>query len=260
MRIYQQVRISFTEPHILYMHQREFSDDAFKYAKLYKHIRNRETYNWLCKTQNCMSMDILHKKYPTYNIYKYVEPTRIILTETLNTIAQLYSSADAYDFFCFINSSVNQLANGRKDVSIYDSKLPADYYMEDDILCNVLLRICMSGAKGSNSALIDLVNQISSNDNENSKITPHVRKLDKAQFFSDMSNVNQVMANKSRDVQVNGHNFFKSNIGYCTVTFDNNQLCYNGTPVDADLNIVNDIILLPPTIANAILYCNEHRN
>lgn len=70
LRIYQQIRISFTESHILFMHKRTFADDAFKHAKLYKAIRARETYKWLSRAQNRNALTILSQRYPEYNFYK----------------------------------------------------------------------------------------------------------------------------------------------------------------------------------------------
>lgn len=45
--VYNKPRISFTESLILYMHQRQISDNCFPYAKFYKFIRSREILKWV---------------------------------------------------------------------------------------------------------------------------------------------------------------------------------------------------------------------
>lgn len=79
LRIYQQLRITFTEPHILYMHRRQFSDDAFKHAHLYKSIRTRETYKWLAVSHNRTVLTELQQTYPHVNFYRYDYYTTMII-------------------------------------------------------------------------------------------------------------------------------------------------------------------------------------
>lgn len=250
------MRISFTEPHILYMHRRQFKDDAFKHARLYKYIRRRETYRWLAHQPNREMVDKLAVRHRLSNIefYNYVEPTRLILKQTLNAISQMYSSMDAYDTFNFINEQVIRLANGETDSPIYDPSLPTDYYMETDLMCPSILRVCFSGAKGSLDNLYSLAEKLMVNDNTTLITNNNVAELDKRNMFKQLSDVNQSMANKSREVQVNGHNFFKSNIGYDTISFDQGVLNYNGKQISKNLSFIHNTLLLPPDIANYITF------
>lgn len=254
MRIFQQVRISFTEPHILYMHQRKIKNDAFRHAVLYKYIRRREIYRWLSQQQNREMIDKLSARHSTIEFYRYVEPTRLILRQTLNAITQMYSSRDAYDFYNFINENIIHLANGDKTSSIYDSNLPSDYYMETDLMCSSIIRVCFSGAKGSLDNLYSLAEKLMVNDNTTSIMSMNIAKLDKQNMFKQLTSVNQSMANKSREVQVNGHNFFKSNIGYDTISFDGGVLNYNGKEISNNLSFIHHTLLLPPDIANYITF------
>lgn len=252
MRIFQQVRISFTEPHILYMHQRKFEDTAFKHAALYKYIRKRETYRWLSKQQNREMVEKLSLRHTGIDFYKYVEPTRLILKQTLNAITQIYSSQDAYDFYNFINENIIRISNGEKTSTIYDPNLPQDYYMETDLMCPSIIRVCFSGAKGSLDNLYSLAEKLMVNDNTTLITNTNIAKLDKRNMFKQLTDVNQSMANKSREVQVNGHNFFKSNIGYDTISFDGGVLNYNGQAISNNLSFIHSALLLPPDIANYI--------
>lgn len=254
MRIFQQIRISFTEPHILYMHQRKFGEDAFKHAKLYKYIRNRETYKWISQQQNIEMVEKLTVRHPSINFYQYIEPTRVILEQTLNAITQMYSSREAYDFYVFINREIIRLANGETDSPLYDPDLPQDYYMETNLLCPSIIRICFANAKGSIDNLYSLAEKLMINDNTTMITNNNIAKLDKRNMFKQLADVNQSMANKSREVQVNGHNFFKSNIGYDTISFDRGVLNYNGKAITDDLSFIHNTLLLPPDIANYITF------
>lgn len=197
-----------------------------------------------------------------------MEPTRTILKNTLNVITQLYSSREGYDFFNFINENALKLANYYQKSSdataataaaeptnnpLYDPNLPFEYIMEDNLLCDGILRICFSEARGSVESLISLAGKLSENDGT-TKFTTHIAPLDKAKLFNQLATANQVMANKSDEVPTNGHDFFLSNIGYDTITFDNGQLCYNGEKIYHSLDFVHDYLLLPPNVANAILF------
>lgn len=235
------------------MHRRRFSDTAFKHAALYKYIRRRETYRWLSQQQN---REMVEKLTARHNIdfYQYVEPTRQILKIALNSITQMYSSRDAYDFYNFINTEIIRLANGETDSPIYDPALPRDYYMETDLMCPSIIRVCFSGAKGSLDNLYSLAEKLMVNDNTTLITNTNVAKLDKRNMFRQLMDVNQSMANKSREVQVNGHNFFKSNIGYDTISFDGGVLNYNGKAISDDLSFIHNTLLLPPDIANYITF------
>lgn len=183
----------------------------------------------------------------------------------------MYSSRDGYDFFNFINQTVLHLANNgihgqasrspSSPSSIHDSmddpNLPYDYVMENDLLCDAVLRICFSEARGSIDTLVTLANTLWTNDGTTTIAGSPVAPLDKPKLFDQLAAVNQSMANKSKEVSVNGHNFFKSNIGYDTITFDNNRLCYNGKEIFDSLDFIHEYLLMPPEVANAILYCSN---
>lgn len=198
-----------------------------------------------------------------------MEPTRQILQTTLKVITHMYSSRDGYDFFNFINKTVLHLANNgihrpvsQSPTSLYDAMddpgLPYDYVMENDLLCDAVLRICFSEARGSIETLVTLANTLSTNDGTTAIEGSPVAQLDKPKLFEQLAAVNQSMANKSKEVSVNGHNFFKSNIGYDTITFDGGRLCYNGNEIFDSLDFIHEYLLMPPDVANAILYCDEN--
>lgn len=250
LRIYQQTRIAFTESHILYMHQRPLPVSC-PHKPLYDYIKARETIIWMNNNANSQSLNLLNKKYPHINFYDYVEPTRDILQKVLSLIIELHGSRAGYDFFTYINNKTLELANGIMN-DFHVNHLPNDYLMEDDMLCEPIIRACMSGAKGSIDT-IDLLCDVLMKNDQTTKITSHVAKLDRTQLFSKLDNLNRGMANNSKQVQVHGHNFFKSNIGYDMISFDNGCLCYHGKVIRERLDFISHILLLSPDIAATIL-------
>lgn len=181
----------------------------------------------------------------------------------------MYSSREGYEFFNFINESALQLANyyrksndsdtataAEPKNSLYDPNLPFEYIMKDDLLCEGILRICFSEARGSIESLILLAEKLTDNDGT-TKFNTHIAPLDKGKLFDQLTTANQVMANKSDEVPTNGHDFFLSNIGYDTISFDDGQLCYNGQKIYHSLDFIHDYLLLPPNVANAILFTKQ---
>lgn len=259
MLIYNKPRISFTESLILYMHQREIDDNCFPYSKFYKFLRTREIRAWLKKEHNRQMLIKMDKQYPEYNLIKYVEPTREILQKMLTYLPLIESSKCAYDFYNFINTNVLRLANGAKskqESPLYDPKLPCDYYMKDDILCESIIRICMSNAKGCLESLQIFADRLYNIDNT-TKLTTKITPNNKNFTISQSDVMSQTMANKSRQVAINGHNFFKSNISYDTLNFDNNKFKNNNIILLENINFLNPCLLLPPDICFALTFIDE---
>lgn len=254
--VYNQPRISFTESQILYMHQRNISDDSFPYARIYNFIKTRETRNWLLNEHNRQLLAKTHKIYPQYNIPKYVEPTRHILNMMLLFLPLIYSSRSAMDFYTFINKNVLELANGKKDSPLYDPNLPADYFMKGDIMCESIIRICLSNAKGSLESLFIFAQRVSEIDGS-TELTLNVAPINIDNLITQSDAIAQVFANKSRQVTINGHNFFKHNIGYDTINFDKNKFHINNLIMSEDLNFLHPCLLIPPMVAFMLTFLDD---
>lgn len=140
---------------------------------------------------------------------------------------------------------------GHTKLEIYDPEIGPDFHMKQDLLCEPILKICFSEAKGTIHTLASILNKLFSND-ETTKLTTHI--LNRAKLFHELAITNQTMADKSRAVRMNGHNFFKSNIGYSTISFDRQSLHYNGKQIYDNLDFVDSAIQLPPIIANITLF------
>lgn len=261
MLIYNQPRITFTESIILYMHRRDFDNNAFKYAKIYKWIRRRETYNWLSNVHNRNALERLAQRTRTdWNIFEYAEPTRLILTKTLTAIAMILGSQEAFKFYNCIRKHVLDLSNSIADTNnpLYDSKLPADYTMTDDLLNPTLLAICASESRGCIESYDIFTKQLYDLDGT-TKIGDNINTLtNESNFFSNVTNIMQTMAKKSRLVRVNGHNFFKATIGFETMSFHNHAqtIVYNNRCILHEFEMV-DCVLLPPYIAALLTFCSQ---
>lgn len=258
LRIYQQLRIGFTEPHILYMHKRKFQTDgnfSFPLAKIYNFIRDIEIRNWLSDGANLNMLRKFEEEFPDRDFRKYIEPTRKILHSVLNYIVQVHSDRDGYDFYNFINSNVLRLASGYTDSELYDPTMPQfDYTMGDNLLCDTILKIAFSEAKGSLESLYSLVTRLKDCDQTSTINAQYTSHVDRTKLFAEMTNAVVTMAKKSRDVPLNGHTFFRSSIGYDTISFRGNALCYGNHVISNSLDFTPNSILMPPLIAASITF------
>lgn len=261
LRIYQQVRISFSESHIIYMHRRRFASNAFKFAAYYNMIRDLEIKKWMTDRRNIVMLNKLQDEYPDYDFERYIEPTRNILKATLNGIIQIYSDRDGYEFYNFINEHVLRLASGRTDTPLYDPALRQfDYVMGDNLLCDTMLRSTFSEAKGSLEYLYSMLKKNKQCDNTTRIIAEYKAKVTRSELFNHMDTTVVSMAKKSRDVPLNGHTFFRTSIGYDTIGFNDDALTYNNTRIYPHLNLVPNSLLIPPEIAGYITNGIEWRN
>lgn len=262
MLIYQQPRITFTESLILYMHRRQFGN-TFRYAKLYKWIRRRETYQWLSNAHNRSAIERIAQKQTdkSWNAYSFAEPTRHILMQTLIAIAMVNGSREALWFYNFIQENVLRLANEKNSTEnpLYDPNLPADYTMSSDLLNESLMAICSSEARGCVESYDIFLRQLMDLDGSTDLSASTHNMKDEKSFFGNVTSIMQSMAKKSRLVRVNGHNFFKTTIGYETFSFhDHSQsLIYNGHCILHNFEML-DLILLPPHVAALLTFCPEY--
>lgn len=256
LRIYQQLRISFTESHILFMHTRRFADDAFRFAREYNLIREMEIERWWNDNRNVTMLQQLEANFPEYDFRRYVEPTAVILQSVLNYIVQAHSSRDGYNFYNEINEGVLKLAEGRTDTALYDPMLPQfDYVMGDNLLCDTAIRMTMSGARGTPEILFAYAMRLNGIDNT-TKITEYYEPLvDRERICDQMTNDMKVMARKAQDVPNNGHINFQSSIGYDTISFANNKLNYNDRVVCNTLDFMQNSVLIPPLVAATLTCC-----
>lgn len=234
-----------------------------------------ELWNVQRKSANNFFPDDIEKRY-SINLKHLVEPTRNVLDTTLWCIYFLYSSVDAFDFFNYINVNTLELSNSTgTDCLLYDPLLPNEYIMEDDILCEGILRTCMSEAKGSIANIHSLANILWKNEvrktwlglalcfrqflnplsfQQTTKITGASKRLDRGVLFKSLSDSLMAMAKASKTVPKNGHAYFKSNIMYDLMNFDNDQLNCGGKTICPHLDFLEPIALLDPLVATLIVF------
>lgn len=237
--LYNEPRLTITEAHILYMHQRR--PKQMKHYDLYNAIREYEIYRWKSDRHN---MDIIKNinKYSSVDIEKYVEPTKTILNKMIKHICFRYGSSEAYKFFNYINENVLILSNNdAKSLKndLYDENLPLVYLAQADILSENIVRCCLSGAAGSITVLNDMVTTFISTDNT-TEITDNVAKGDMNEIFDKFYTASKNMAVKSREVPKNGSKFNQLNIAWDLIEFKHGDLYFSHKLVYKDINSVFD--------------------
>lgn len=241
-------RVMFTEAHALIMHQRQLPDSC-RYKALYNFVREHETLKWKNNTGNRAAVLRLQNLIP--DIEKYIEPTSTILANVLSIITQRHGSQEGFDFFNYININAVELANGKIN-EFHDEKLKGEYFFNGDIYCEAIIRCCMSGAKGSINSLEDIGKKLLDNDGT-TLITPDAAPFTRKGIFDKLHKTSQSMAAASKNVQTNGHAFFKSNIGYNHFSFDGGRVNYNDKVIIKDLSILSPTLLIDPLMARCIL-------
>lgn len=249
MRIGLQNRTTFTESQILVMHQRQLPLNC-KYRDLYNHVRQEETEKWKQNMANMVSLDFLEKQYPHVNFKQFIEPTRIILRKVITYITDMYGSSSAYEFYNYLNHKTVELANGIIN-DFHDENLKGEYFMEDDLLCEPIIRTCFSGASGSIDSLINLVERIYNKDHT-TKLTKYLATPNYEHIFNESYSICKKMSKSSKQVPMMGHVFFKNNVGYDALSYDGNKLVSTGKVVSKDLGFVPKILLFNPSIAGFI--------
>lgn len=237
--LYNESRITFTESHILYMHQRNVS--RMKHAKIYEIIRNHETKKWISDKSNRLMIEKFNK-YATHDIFKLIEPTKIILETFLNQIYFMYGSVEAYNTFEFINLNILLLSNNNEKSYtslLYDPNLPLVYFATADVLCENLCRICLSGAAGSIHILNDIVDTFVNADNT-VEITDVANPYNPDDIFVKFFKANKNMALKSREVPLNGAKFKQLNIAWDLIEFKNGNLYFAQQLILENVNSIFD--------------------
>ncbi|AMB48637.1 LEF-9-like protein [Glossina pallidipes salivary gland hypertrophy virus] len=250
------------------MYKRKLNTVKVPFAHLYLYIRERETYKWLSNQQNVLAItQIMEKASSSCNgitlkyLFESAEPTATILNKMLVILATIYSSSDAVDFYNFILKNVISLANGEKETNpLYDENLPSDYTMTNDLLNKNLIAVCMSESKGTIESYNMILDKYYKNEqstmiqqekkeNENKEINIQIDSTIE-NILSNVTETWQSMAKKSREVRTNGHNFFKSSIGYETLSFDNNHLMYNSQIIYENIDELFPLVFsLSPDVA-----------
>lgn len=237
--LYDKSRITFTESHILYMHQRNVK--KMKFSELYETIRAFETAKWLNDSSNRVVLERMDK-YANHSIFKLAEPTKKILETFLDQVYFRYGSVEAYNIFEFINLNVLILSNNNEDSyksPLYDPDLPLVYLGKADILCETFCRICLSGAAGSIHILSDIVDTFINADNT-VHITDVANPYNPTEILKKFFNANKNMAIKSREVPMNGARFKQYNIAWDQVEFRDGHLYFAQQLLVENINSIFD--------------------
>lgn len=240
------LRCSFTETHILYMHKRQLPSQSQRHRERYEEILKLALVNWLSCTENITSLLTLMNKYPTnLNLFDFIEPTSNALSILMLSTYVDYGSAETLKLFEEINNNIVEISNNRMNVN--NDKLPNLYTIPLDECINgkiepTLLKMVMSGAKGSLQHYINFLDatNASFNNTENIKSTANDKEFATRDLRENSKVSNFDVYNKSiealreigeaaKNVPDNGHESFKTIIEFNGITFNEKQIEYNGT-------------------------------
>ncbi len=234
MRVAFVNRISFVESQVFIMHKRNLPK-GYKFTNLYNNVREYCIEKWKNDKLNQDSLAKLKELVPNYDFEQFIEPTREILEMTLSYIVEGYSSREAYNFYNYLNKNIVELANGGIN-ELYDPNLPAEMFMETSLLCKPLLKSVFSGAVSSIEAYLQMLKNLKDIDGTFT-ITKNNSPIDIKKWIGDSTTIGQSMAKSTKQVQINGHKFFKNNISYDSISFDQNGIYSNGIKICEKIKI-----------------------
>lgn len=240
------LRCNFTETHILYMHQRQLPSKLQRHYQRYEEILKLATVNWLSCIENITSLFNLKQKFPTdLNIFNFIEPTNLALSIFMLSIYVDYGSAETLKVFEEINDSILEISNNYQN----NNELPNLYVVPIDECINgkiepTLLRMVMSGAKGSLHHYVNFLDATKPSINESTDekdvtdtgdekfLTRDLREnLNVSHFdiYNKSLDALREIGQAAKNVPANGHESFKTIIEFNGITFTDKQIEYNGT-------------------------------
>lgn len=236
-----QMRYTFQENFVLMMHQRRLPD-SFKYKHVYETIREFEIKKWKLNETNIKMMESLNSLEPNIDFDRFIEPTNVILNKFLHVISNLYGPEGCFEGYSIILNEMIKLAN-HEPSEFYDENLQNVFFMEKDILCEGIIRSCFSGAKGTLVDLFAMASRLKELDGT-TKITDKKCGIKHAEFFRDVEKSITKVVDASRAVTKTGHEFFLSNIGFESISFNKNQIYINEVSTGCSLEIFNPLLLI----------------
>lgn len=239
MRVAFVNRASFVESQVFIMHQRNLPKD-YKYTELYNNVRSYCIAKWKNDKLNQSSLDKLNELVPNFDFDQFIEPTREILETTLAFIAEGKSSREAYDFYNYINTKIVELANGQIN-DLYDPNLPAEMFMERSLLSKPLIKAVFSGSIGSIAGYIEMLKILHDIDGTFT-ITKNNPPIDIEKWVTDSTTIGKNMARSTKQVQINGHKFFKNNISFDSISFDSNGIYSNGVKIAENIKMPRSML------------------
>lgn len=173
MALHGQCRIDLIESIVLAMYKRNI-DYKIPHWQLYNFVRKRCIFKWLRNIRNCSTLEAIAKMnphdFPLQRLYNMVEPTDNILSDVIMVIYMLYGSRQSYSFYCRLLKLSMELSIKLSKSRLYQSDLPCDYTITDDLLNFNMLAVSLSCAKGSIHTYKSLLDKVYDKDKQTSLI------------------------------------------------------------------------------------------
>ena len=263
MILHNQPRVKFLESSVLLMYKRKV-DYKFPYWQLYNLMRRRCTYIWLKNIQNCAALENiarldagnpLPRRFSLETLYGMVEPTETILSHVLFILATIVDSETSCAFYNRILQMVMELAIKHEDALLYQSNLPCDYTLNDNLLNVALLTTSLSLAKGSVHTLQNMLEKLFELDHTTkltAEVTPH---SDLQKKIDDIKVANVYAAEKSRKVPEHGYSLSKSTIEGDVMGFGGNALNYDNQILIKNVHTIFPLTyIIKPCVLFSIIY------
>lgn len=246
---YLQLRLDFTETHILYMHQRSLPLQH-PFHDRYNDCIDVATLTWISYDENVNAiLNFRNIRQHDINIFKYVEYTKLALQLMTLSLYVDYGSTITFDFFNEINQKILEMSNNVfNDYARYNPHLPLQYIISNKVIDETLIRIGLSGSKGSFDHYLKLVescnethpdlsnkqyssaaskyfNNYQCNDLRENKYTDNI------QIYNNSLTSLRAIGQAAKNIPINGHESFKTIIEFNGFNFYNDSITYNDVPL-----------------------------
>nr|WIE95424.1 hypothetical protein [Microctonus hyperodae filamentous virus] len=217
---YLKLRLLFTEMHVYYMHKRKLPYNH-EFFHRYEQILKLCTVDWLCAEENITNVLTFKQNYWKFydkqhseNFYlKYIEPTHAALNLLVLSIYIDYGSKKTFEFFMYLNDEIVKNSYKIDEKSI----------VSECLIDPVLLKIVMSGAKGSLAHYNEYLNTICTRELSSSSLS--MTSAD--DIYRDSLNALRQIGSSARNVPLNGHESFKTIIEFNGISFNSTNVSYN---------------------------------
>lgn len=258
------LQLQFTETHVYFMHKRDLPAHHPFYDK-YREFKRLITKQWFADSANRNSLvefvraygrlggnghttpssPDTHEKIDIVTIFDNVEPTALVLETFALWIYVRYGAKRTSEFFYELNDKLLEISNGiANDWS--DPRLDSLRVVDRNVLCEELLKIALSGSKGSLVHYMDILEYCKREKkvahDEGGLASRHGLPLDRdarRALITDLTtSVHKALVGISdsvRKIPRVGHESFKSLIEWNGLSIINNSLYYN------TVNIVDNV-------------------
>lgn len=248
-------RIKFTESFVMLMYKRDVKG-KLNHHEIYDYIRDRLTYKYLQLPSNRLALQKIadyecasanRPEFSLTKLYQMAEPTGDILDKYLYAVDKLFGPMQAVYCYKTIVHLCMELEMLGPQAKLYQSNLPCDYTLTDNLICRAFLVAGLSLAKGDIFNVLTMIERQFELDRTTQIRNTISTNIDYEKIIRSITESNQESAKKSKQVRCKGHTVFKESIGCDTISFENNSLRYEGHILLNNMEILIPSLMLMET-------------